>query len=103
MGDGLVMVWGSEAPAFSIGWMEPLGAWDSGFTVIFDDAPDPEEVEPYANPAEHPGIRTIHLACLLEEHPEISRGLDIARRHRVADLDDDGEWIVGDVTRLEEE
>ena len=39
------MVWGAEPPAFSIGWMEPLGSWDSGFTVIFDDAPDPEEVE----------------------------------------------------------
>jgi hypothetical protein len=37
--EGMVMVWGFEAPAFSIGWMEPLGAWDSGFTVIFQMAP----------------------------------------------------------------
>ena len=44
----------------------------------------------------------MHLACLLEEHPEIGRGLDIAREHLVADLDDDGDWIVGDVSRLEE-
>jgi hypothetical protein len=44
----------------------------------------------------------IHLACLLEDYPEIGRGLEIARAHRVADLDDDGEWIVGDVNRLEE-
>jgi hypothetical protein len=100
--EGLVMVWGSEPPAFSIGWMEPLGSWDSGFTVIFDDAPDPEELEGYESLDDHPGIRAMHLACLLEEHPEIGRGLDIAREHLVADLADDGEWIVGDVTRLEE-
>ena len=96
------MVWGSEPPAFSIGWMEPLGAWDSGFTVLFDDAPDPEELETYKNPADHPGVRLIHLACLLEEHPEIGRGLDIAREHLVADLDERGKWVVGDLSRLEE-
>jgi hypothetical protein len=101
-GAGAVMVWGSEPPVFSIGWMEPLAEWDSGFTVLFDDAPDPEEVGQYSNPAEHPGISTIHLACLLEEHPEIGRGLDIARAHRLADLDERGEWVVGDVSRLEE-
>jgi hypothetical protein len=68
---------------------------------LFDDAPDPDELKGYANPAEHPGIRTIHLACLLEDYPEIGRGLEIAREHRVADLDEDGQWIVGDVSRLE--
>jgi hypothetical protein len=99
--DGLVMVWGEEPPAFSIGWMEPLGSWDSGFTVICEDAPEPEEVGEYANPADHPGIRTVHLACLLEDHPEIGRGLDIAREHRVADLGENGEWAIGDVSRLE--
>jgi hypothetical protein len=28
--------------------------------------------------------------------PEDGRGLDIAREHRVADLDDNGDWVVGD-------
>ena len=100
-GQGAGMVWGAEPPVFSIGWDEPNGDWDSGFTVLFDDAPDPEDVMPYANPLEHPGIRTIHLGCLLEDYPELGRGLDIAREHRVADLDEDGAWIVGDVSRLE--
>lgn len=29
------------------------------------------------------------------------RGLDIGREYGVADLDDDGEWVVGDLSRLE--
>lgn len=38
-------VLGSEPPAFSIGYADPMGEWDSGFTVLFDDAPDPEQLE----------------------------------------------------------
>jgi hypothetical protein len=33
--------------------------------------------------------------------PRAGCGLDIAREHLVADLDDRGEWVVGDVNRLE--
>jgi hypothetical protein len=29
------------------------------------------------------------------------RGLDIAREYGVADLDEDGEWVVGDLSRLD--
>jgi hypothetical protein len=38
---------------------------------------------------------------LIDDHPELGRGLDIAREYGVADLDDDGEWVVGDLSRLE--
>lgn len=38
---------------------------------------------------------------LLDEHPEVGRGLDIARKFRIADLDEAGEWAVGDLSRLE--
>ena len=38
--------------------------------------------------------------CLLDEHPEIGRGLDLAREHGAADLDDDGAWVAGDASRL---
>ena len=31
---------------------------------------------------------------------KLGSGLDIARRFGVADLDEDGAWIVGDVDRL---
>jgi hypothetical protein len=90
------MVWGSEPPAFSIGY-EREKAWpgDSGFTVLFDDAPDPEDAYP-----DHPGITIVCLDCLLAEHPEIGRGLDIAFEYGVADLDENGEWVVGDLSRL---
>jgi hypothetical protein len=66
--------------------------------VLFSDAPDPEEVD---NPLEHPEVNFMDLAYLLEEHPEIARGLDIAFEYGVADLDDNGEWVVGDLTRLD--
>ncbi len=92
------MTWGSEPPAFSIGYeREKLGPTDSGFTVLFDDAPDPEELDEQGRAA----MGFVCLACLLERHPEVGRGLDLAREHGVADLDEAGEWVVGDVTRLE--
>ena len=92
-----VVVWGSEPPAYSIGFEREL-MWpgDSGFTVLFDDAPDPDEVHPG-----DPRISLAHLDCLLDDYPELGRGLDIAREYGVADLDDDGEWVVGDLNRLE--
>ncbi|HEY7693767.1 MAG TPA: hypothetical protein VH816_15630 [Gaiellaceae bacterium] len=93
------MCWGGSKLIFSIGWTEPLADWDSGFTVLFDDAPDPDELGP--DPTKHPGIRLVHLGCLLEDHPEIGVGLDIARKHRVVDLDDAGRWVAGDVSRPE--
>src|SRR5215212_1598677 len=91
--DAMVFVWGSEPPAFSIGYEPPASARDSGLTVLFDDAPDPDEVD---DPSEHPALKWLCLGCLLEEHPEVGLGLDIARRFGVADLDDDGHWVLGD-------
>jgi hypothetical protein len=32
--------------------------------------------------------------------PGSGRGLDIAREYGVADLDESGEWVVGDLSRL---
>src|SRR3954447_12935753 len=98
------MVWGSQPPIFSIGHEEPMGEIDSGFIVLYDDAPTGAELEEtsYENPEDDPRVRWICLGCLLEEHPEIGRGLDIARKHRVADLNEDGEWVIGDLSRLED-
>ena len=96
-----VMVWGSEPSAVSIGYERSAFAGDSGFTVIFDDAPAPEDV-PEDNPLAHPSVSRWCLHCLLEEHPEIARGLDIAHEYGIADLDDSDEWVVGDLTRLEQ-
>ena len=84
----VAFVWGSEPPAFSIGWEEPMGPGDSGFTVLFDDAPELEEVQG----AEHPGISFVCLDCLIDDHPDLGRGLDLAREHGAADRNDDG-WV----------
>ena len=43
----------------------------------------------------------VHLVCLIDDDPSLGRGLDLAREYGVADLDDDGEWVVGDLSRLE--
>ena len=92
-----VWVWGSEPPAFSIGYEKPATTSDSGFTVLFEDAPDPEDVP---ESGKHPGIQVMCAHCLLAEHPELQPGLEIAFEYGVADLDDDGEWTVGDLSRL---
>lgn len=94
-------VLGNEPPAFSIGYeMKKLGPTDSGFTVLFSDAPDLEDVElPEGEP---PPGSLVCLHCLIDDHPEIGRGLDIAREYGVADLDDNGEWVVGDLSRLDD-
>ena len=94
------MVWGSRPPAFSIGCEQPLGPSDSGFTVLFHDAPDPDEL-PEDDDSLLPGITLVCLDCLLDDHPEVGRGLDIAHEYGVADLDERGEWVVGDLSRLE--
>ena len=83
---GAAMVWGSEPPAFSIGWRS---RWGVGFRlhVLFDDAPDPDDVEPYETRRRRPGSAD-PPGLPPRGHPEIGRGLDIAREHLVADLDD---------------
>jgi hypothetical protein len=87
---GWVWVWGSEPPAVSIGYEEPSAPGDSGFTVLFEDAPDPEDVGEHG---EHPAVRVMHGHCLLGEHPEIGAGLELAREYGAADLADGGEWV----------
>jgi hypothetical protein len=90
--EGWVMVWGSEPPAFSVGFEQPTWTGDSGFTVIFQDTPDPQDVDE-VEPGEHPGIHSMHLCCLLDEHPELVAALEVAREHGAADLDDGGKWV----------
>ena len=86
------MVWGSEPPAFSVGYENPSSSSDSGFTVLFEDAPDPEDVDE-VEPGEHPGIHVMHACCLLEEHPELVAAFAVAGEHGAADLADNGEWV----------
>jgi hypothetical protein len=97
-------VWGSEPPAHTIACEKPQGEWDSGFSVLFSDAPDPESLPtPRAGDTELPeGISLMCLHCLIDEYPEIGRGLDMAREHGVVILDDNDEhWIPGDASAIE--
>ncbi len=93
------LCWGSVPPVFSIGWDRPQWQGDSGFSLLFEDAPDPGDLPDVAGELP-PGISLVCLGCLLDDHPEVGRGLDIAREYGVADLGDDGEWMVGDLSRL---
>lgn len=69
----LVLVLGERWPAKAISWLEPIARWDSGFMVVLEDAPEPDDLtdddrsEPWC------------LDCVLGEHPEVGRGMDVAR------------------------
>ena len=89
------MVWGSQPPAYSIGYEKPQWPGDSGFSVLFEDAPDPEHLDPASEGELPPGITLVCLHCLIDDHPEIGRGLDIAREYGVANLDENDEWVGG--------
>ena len=52
------------------------------FTVVLDDSPDPD------GPSEAP----VCVDCLLEEHPGLGRGLDVALEHRGARREGAG-WV----------
>jgi hypothetical protein len=52
------------------------------FTVVLDDSPGPDS-EPEA---------PMCVDCLLDEHPRLGRGLDVALEHRGAEWRD-GDWF----------
>jgi len=52
------------------------------FTVILDDTPEPD------GPPQAP----VCIDCLLDTHPTLGKGLDIALEHRGAEWRD-GEWV----------
>jgi hypothetical protein len=88
-GEQLVCCFGSEPPIFSVGYeAERLAPADSGYSVLFQDAPSPREIQGGSDPR----TRWMCLSCLLDEHPEVGRGLDVARKHGAADLGENGEW-----------
>jgi hypothetical protein len=52
------------------------------FTVVLKDSPGPHG--PYEAP--------VCMGCLLDEHPQLGRGLDVALEHRGAEWRD-GDWV----------
>jgi hypothetical protein len=55
-------IWGSEPPAFSIGYDKPMWPGDSGFSVLFEDAPDPDAL-PDEGKELPEGITLVRLHC----------------------------------------
>jgi hypothetical protein len=85
----VAIVVGDEGP-IAISYLAPIAPWDSGFALF---SVPPDEVENHES-------ELVCLDCLIEDDPEIGRGLDLAREYGVADLDDEGAWVVGDLSRL---
>ena len=78
----VAIVVGEEA-FVAVSYLEPEPTWESGFAVFSVPA---EEVEDHDS-------ELVCLHCLLDDHPELGRGLDVAREHGVAGLDEQGEWV----------
>ena len=79
----LAMVFGTEGEPIAV-LCDPDGdpPGQRWFTVVLSDSPGPES---------KPNV-PVCLDCLLDEHPELGRGLDIALEHRGAEWRD-GEWV----------
>lgn len=61
---------------------------NGSFVLLAADCP--------ADPADYDGGLVVTcMSCLLEQHPEAGRGLDLAKRHGAAHLDEGGEWMIG--------
>lgn len=92
------MVIGELPPVFGVIYVAEAAAraWDSGFTVIWDDAP--HESELHRGPGgqyDDPRVSVVCLHCLIDDSPELGRGLDLARVHGQVDWDDEGGfWFV---------
>jgi hypothetical protein len=79
------IVWGRQGPITAVYYLEPErdDPTDSGFGLLRADAPpEPDGSTPW---------KLYCVDCVLDESPEIGRGLDLAREHGGAELDG-GEW-----------
>ena len=56
-------------PILAVSYLEPEHDWDSGYAV-FSQPPDSSDRGEF-----------IHLDCFLDQHPEIGKGLEVAREH----------------------
>jgi hypothetical protein len=65
-------------PIRAVSYLEPEDQWDSGFAI-------------WTSPPDTTGDSVlVHVDCLLDSHPEIGEGMDLARKHGEAIRDRDG-------------
>jgi hypothetical protein len=65
-------------PAKAISYLKPIADWDSGYAVFGGE------------PGDDTDTALVCLHCLIEEHPELGRGLDLARQQGEAVHDERG-------------
>lgn len=84
----LAMVWGAASPIRAVLFDReggPCGV-DSGFLVVYSDAPAPGDADVGAD------TTWICLHCLIDERPEVGAALDMARELGEVWLAEDGVW-----------
>ena len=89
----VAIVAGSEPPVVSVAWFAPVGPSDSGYSVILSD------VDP--NDDDSSDSELVCLHCLVDDQPEVGVALDLAREHGQVDLDENGEWVMVDLSQLD--
>jgi hypothetical protein len=79
----LAIVFGTEGEPIAV-LCDPEGdpPGQRWFTVVLDDSPGPDS---------EPDV-PVCVDCLLDEHPQLGRGLDVAIEHRGAEWRG-GEWV----------
>ena len=82
MSCGPVAIVVGEAPFVAISYLKPTAAWESGFAVFSVPADEADDHD----------SELVCMHCLVDEHPELGRGLDLARELGVVVLQDD-KWV----------
>jgi hypothetical protein len=77
-------VWTQHAPATIVYDYDPNPELGPGFTLILDRERDDDETDINE-------YKTVCLHCLIDEHPELGRAIDLAKRKGSAHLVN-GEW-----------
>jgi hypothetical protein len=73
------------APVDFVSWNEPEAPNDSGFSLFSKDDPPPWHLA-------DEDLRSVCPTCLIDDHPEAGRGMDLARQHGFA-WREHGEWL----------
>ncbi len=86
-----VIVCGERWPAKAISFLEPEEQWETGHLVVLEDVPEPDDLS--GDEPSHP----VCVDCLLEERPEVGRGLELAWEHGEVVWDaDERKWLPRD-------
>ena len=82
----VAIVVGDLYEAVGVSYLEPIGAWDSGFAVWPVPQDEVDEVEDMES-------ELICLHCLVTKHPDLQTAFRLARECGGAELDKDRKWM----------